>query len=79
LALPVLATPAAIAAAVTYGADRGEGETLLAGAICVVIAGVLIAARIGRFEAATDALARVTGGVLVVVAAGLIVSGVRAI
>ena len=79
LALPVLATPAALAAAVTYGADRGEGETLAAAVIVIGVAAGLVAARIGRFESAVDALARLTGALLIVVAAGLIVSGVRAI
>lgn len=79
LALPVLATPAALAAAVSFGADRGSGEALMAAVIAIAVAVGLLAARIGRFEAATDGLARVSGGVLVIVAAGLIVSGVRAI
>lgn len=79
LALPLFATPAALAAAISYGADRGEGETLLAGALAVAVAGVLVGLRAGRFEAASDAVARITGAVLVVVAAGLVVSGVRAI
>lgn len=79
LALPVLATPAALAAAVTYGADRGEGQALLAALIAVGMAGALIAGRAGRFEAACDAIARLTGGILIFVAVGLIVSGVRAI
>lgn len=79
LALPVLATPAALAAAVTFGADRGSAETTLAAAIAVGIAAGLVAVRAGRFEAAADAVARTTGALLIVVAAGLIVSGVRAI
>ena len=79
LGLPVLATPAALAAAVSYGADEGAGETLTAAAIALAVAIGLLAARAGRFEAATDGVARVTGGVLIMVAAGLIVSGVRAI
>ncbi len=79
LGLPVLATAAAIAAAISYGADRGEGETLAAAALVIALAAGLIAARAGRFEAAADAVARVTGGLLIVVAAGLVVSGVRAI
>ena len=72
-------TAAAIAAAISYGADRGEGETLAAAVIIIALAAGLIAARAGRFEAAADAVARVTGGLLIVVAAGLVVSGVRAI
>ena len=79
LGLPVLATPAALAAAVSYGADRGSVETLASAAIALAIAATLLGARAGRFEAATDGVARVTGGVLIAVAAGLIVSGVRAI
>ena len=79
LGLPVLATPAALAAAVTYGADEGSGKTLAAAGIALAVAGVLLAIRAGRREAAMDGIARVTGGVLAIVAAGLIVSGVRAI
>jgi small neutral amino acid transporter SnatA (MarC family) len=79
LGLPVLATPAALAAAVSYGADEGSGQTLAAAMIALGGAAALVALRAGGFVAATDAVARVTGGVLVAVAAGLIVSGVRAI
>jgi small neutral amino acid transporter SnatA (MarC family) len=79
LGLPVLAPASALAAAVTYGADRGEGEALAAGAIMVIAGAALIAVRAGRFEAVFDAVARVSGGLLVLVAAGLVVSGVRAI
>ena len=79
LALPVLTTPAALAAAVSFGADRGSGETLAAAVIAIGVAIGLLAGRAGRFEAAMDGVARVSGGVLVIVAAGLIVSGVRAI
>lgn len=79
LALPVLVTPAALAAAASYGADRGSAETLAAAAIVLAVAVGLLAARAGRFEAAMDGVARISGGVLVIVAAGLIVSGVRAI
>lgn len=79
LALPLFATPAALAAAISYGADRGQGETLLAGVVAVAVAGVLLGVRAGRFEAGTDAAARITGALLVIVAAGLVVSGVRAI
>lgn len=77
--LLALVTPAALAGAVTYGADRGEFETIAAAATVFAIAAVAIGARLGRFEAAAGAVARITGGLLVVVAAGLIVSGVRAI
>jgi small neutral amino acid transporter SnatA (MarC family) len=79
LALPVLATPATLAAAVTYGADRGEGETAVAAVIVLGVAAGLVAARIGRFESEVDALSRLTGAIMIVVSAGLVVSGVRAI
>lgn len=79
LAVPVLATPAALAAAISYAADRGPGEAAAAAGVAVFAAGSLFAARAGRFESALDAIARVTGVLLVAVAAGLIVDGVRAI
>lgn len=79
LALPVLATPAALAAAVSFGADRGEGETVAAAAIAVAIAAAAIWLGLGRYQAATDAVSRTFGAALIAVAAGLIVDGVRAI
>jgi small neutral amino acid transporter SnatA (MarC family) len=79
LGLPVLATAPAIAAAVSYGADRGEAETAIAAAIIIASAVALLWGRAGRYNAAVDALARLTGALLVIVAAGLVVSGVRAI
>jgi len=79
LAVPVLATPAALAAAVSYGADRGAGEATASAGIAVLVAGGLIIARAGRSESALDAIARLTGALLIAVAAGLIVDGVRAI
>ena len=79
LALPVIATPAAVAAAISYGADRGQAEVLAAIVPVVLVCAGILAMRAGRFEAAADGVARITGGLLVIVAAGLIVSGVRAI
>ena len=79
LGVPVFATAAAVAAAVTYGADRRGPETFGAAVIAIGIAALLVALRAGRSAALMDGLARVTGALLVVVAAGLVVSGVRAI
>lgn len=79
LGLPVIATPAAVAAAISYGADDGAAKTVAAAAVIVAVAAALLVARAGRYQAATDAVARTTGAALVAVAAGLIVDGVRAI
>lgn len=79
LALPVLATPAALAAAVSFGADRGEAETAGAAVLAVVVAATAAGLGLGRYQPAADAVARVTGALLVIIAAGLIVDGVRAI
>lgn len=79
LGLPVLATPAAVAAAICYGADDGASKTIGASLIVVAAAAALLFARAGRYQAAIDAVARLTGAALVVVAAGLVVDGVRAI
>ncbi|MFN0146454.1 MAG: MarC family protein [Dehalococcoidia bacterium] len=79
LGLPLLFGPATLVAAVSYGADEGPGRTIAAATICVVAAGVLLVAA-GRVRPALpDAIARLTGALLVVVAAGLVVDGVRAI
>jgi multiple antibiotic resistance protein len=79
LGLPLLAGPAGLIAALSYSVDKGAGKTI--GAICVgvIVAAVLVAARPAKAAPALDAVARVTGALLVAVAAGLIVSGVRAI
>ena len=79
LGMPVLATPAAVAAAISYGADDGVGKTIAAAGLVLIAAAALLFARAGRYRAATDAVARLTGAALVAVAAGLIVDGVRAI
>ena len=79
LALPLLVSPAGLVAAVTYGADDGGGKAIGALAVSLLIAAVLLVSRPGRGMPALDAVARLTGAVLVVVAAGLVVDGVRAI
>lgn len=79
LALPIVATPAAVACAVSYGADVGAAKTIGAAAIVAALAALALIARLGRYHAATDGVARLTGAALIAVAAGLIVDGVRAI
>ena len=66
-------------AAVTYGADDGGGKAFGALAVSLAIAAVLLVSRLRRGMPALDAVARTTGALLVAVAAGLVVDGVRAV
>jgi multiple antibiotic resistance protein len=75
--IPLLAGPAALAAAISYGQDEGAGGTFAAAAIAVGLAALLTALPPGRWHAAADGLARLLGALLVVVAAGLMVEGER--
>ena len=83
LAVPLLATPAALAAAVSYGERSGEGATIVVVLAIAGLAALLLAAqpllhaRAGR--AAVEALARLSGALLVATAVGLIVDGVLTI
>ena len=79
LGLPLLAGPAGLIAALSYSVDKGAGKT--AGAICVgvIVAVAVVTLRPAKAGPALDGMARVTGALLVAVAAGLIVSGVRAV
>ena len=79
LALPLLVSPAGLVAAVTYGADDGGGKAFGALVLSLAIAAVLLVSRPRRGMPALDAVARITGALLVVVAAGLVVDGVRAV
>ena len=79
LGLPRLAGPAGLIAAVGYSVDDGTATTLGAAGVAVIGAAALVAWRPAKAAAALDGLARVTGALLVAMAAGLIVSGVRAI
>ena len=83
LAVPLLATPAALAAAVSWGERAGEAPTALA-AIVLVAASAHWLARgplphSGAGRAALDALARLTGALLAALAVGLVVRGVLAV
>lgn len=79
LALPLLVGPAGVVAAISYGVDEGGGRTFLALLPVLALAALAMLAPAERYLAAFDAVARLTGALLVVVGAGLIVSGVRAI
>ena len=83
LAVPLLASPAALAAAIAYGERAGEGPTIVVAVVVSGIAALVIA--VGPLlgwrhrQALDDALARITGALLVVVAIGLIVDGVLSV
>lgn len=79
LGVPLLAGPATLAAAVSASADHGRGLTLVAACLWIVATGALVFALRGRGGSAIDGIARVTGGLLIVVAAGLAISGIQAI
>ena len=83
LAVPLLATPAALAAALSWGERAGEAQTAAAAIVLVALSALWLArapqpsSRAGR--AALDALARLTGVLLAVLAVGLVVRGVLAV
>ena len=83
LAVPLLATPAALAAAIAYGERSGEAQTAVVSLALVAVTAALLAfepavtTRLGR--APIEALARLTGALLVAVAVGLVVDGVLSI
>ena len=83
LAVPLLATPAALAAAVSWGERAGEAQTALVAIVLVALTALWLArgpqpqSRAGR--AALDALARLTGALLAVLAVGLLVQGIMAV
>ena len=80
LGIPTLLTPAALAAAISYGADEGPGRTIGAALIVLAVAaGALFVLPTGRWKAPADGLARLTGALLVVLGVALIVDGVQAV
>lgn len=79
LAIPLLAGPAVLAAAISYGADEGAGRTLGAALPVVIAAAALTLYPVARWRPAADGLARILGALLIVVAAGLAIDGVRAV
>jgi small neutral amino acid transporter SnatA (MarC family) len=66
-------------AALSYSVDEGAGQTFGAIVVWIVVGAILVVARPPKSGAALDAIARITGALLVAIAAGLVVSGVRAI
>ncbi len=79
LALPVLVSPAGLVATISHSADGDTGMAIGAVAIVVALAAGAVLARLGRFGAAADGIARVSGALLVVFAGAMIVDGVRAV
>ena len=79
LAIPILAGPASILAAVSISADHGIGDTLGAAAIALGIAFVLLIARPERARPALDGIARLTAALLVAFAVALVISGIKAV
>ncbi|MEO8538162.1 MAG: MarC family protein [bacterium] len=79
LGMPLLVTPGALAASISYGADHGAVRTVLGALIALTVAVGLLAGAAGRYRPVLDGVARVTGGLLIAIGVGLVVDGVRAI
>ncbi len=83
LAFPALAGPAVIAAAIVYGERSGAGATLVGAAIALGAAAIASAAVPAplprRLELWLEAAARLLAALLVIVGAGLVVDGLRAV
>jgi small neutral amino acid transporter SnatA (MarC family) len=78
VAIPLVLGPWVVAALMSYSVDHGEGMAI--GAVLpAAAAGLAFTAIAWRRRAAIDAAARFVGVLLLVIAAGLIVDGVRAI
>jgi small neutral amino acid transporter SnatA (MarC family) len=79
LAIPLAANPALLACCLAFAAnpDAGAGRTAVLGLVAT-LATVAVAVVVPvRFSAASDAGARLTGGLAILVAAAMVVSGVR--
>ena len=79
LGLPLLAGPAGLAAAISVSTDHGFGLAAGAMLLPVLLGGMAVAVGGARWPAAADGLARLLGALLIVLAAGLAIDGVRAI
>jgi small neutral amino acid transporter SnatA (MarC family) len=77
LAVPLLASAAGLMAAVSYAVDHGSGRTFVAVAAIVTVTGVLAWLYRDSWRPAAGALARITGALLIALAAALVVEGVR--
>ena len=83
LSAPLLAGPASLAAAMSYGTRFGETETVCAAALLLFATAVLLGAgewiERGVRLPAIDLLGRLNGGLLVVIAIEMAVDGVRSV
>jgi multiple antibiotic resistance protein len=79
LGAPLLAGPATLVAAVSYGADEGRLETFLAALPALVAGAALAAVAPAALAPVLRGLTLVAGGLLVVFGASLVVSGVKAV
>jgi small neutral amino acid transporter SnatA (MarC family) len=77
LGVPLLASAAGLMAALSYGVDHGSGRTFFAAVVIVGPTGVLAWLYRDSWRPVAGALARITGALLIAVAAALVVEGVR--
>lgn len=77
LGIPLLASAAGLVAAVSYGVDHGPGRTFAAAAAIVAATGALAWAYRDSWRPVAGPIARLTGALLIALAAGLVVEGVR--
>jgi small neutral amino acid transporter SnatA (MarC family) len=75
----VIISPAGLAAVISHSADGDTGQAIIGAAIAVLVAAAAVVAGLGRYRAAVDGVARVSGALLVVFAGAMIVDGVRAV
>ncbi len=78
LGIPLSFNPAILVAVIAFSAnpDAGEGRTILLAAVSVALTAVA-ALMPARFSGLADGVARITGALAIVVAAAMVVSGVR--
>lgn len=79
LALPILVSPAGLVAVLSHSADGDTGMAMGGAAVAVALAAFSVGLRLGRFQAAADGIARVSGALLIAFAGAMIVDGVRAV
>lgn len=79
LGVPLLVGPASLAAVIGYGVDKGRWEAFGAAVVWVAVTAVVLVLWRGRWAPTFDGVSRVTGALLVVVAAALAISGIKAV
>lgn len=77
LGIPLLAGPAGLMAALSYGADEGAAFTVAAAAPALVVSAIVVSRAPERWRPAFAAVAPLAAALLVAAGAGLIVTGVR--